>query len=355
MSESAMRNAVLPLPVTVLTGFLGSGKTTLLGKLLQQPEMAGTAVIINDFGEIGLDDLLVRQPEKPVLLKNGCLCCTVRGDLAIALQDLMLQRAREGYAFRRVMIETTGLADPAPIIHTLMTDPGIAGRYRLDGIVTMVDCANGLATLDRHPEAVKKAAVADRLLLTKRDIAGLEEVAHLRERLGYLNKGAILIDAKHGEVTASDVMGLGLYDSRTGRIDAERWLRAEAYDEAPDHHHCDGAHCGHASHRHRSTGRHSDGIRSCCLIRERPVAWNDFSGWMENLVATRSAELLRVKGIVNIRECPGEPLVIHGVQHVFHPPVRMDAWPSEDRRTRIVLIARDWDESAIAAQFAEMA
>jgi G3E family GTPase len=329
------------IPVTVLTGFLGSGKTTLLGKLLAQPEMAHTAVIINEFGEVGLDDLLLQQQDQPVLLKNGCLCCTVRGDLAITLQDLLLRRAREGYVFERVAIETTGLADPAPIIHTLMTDPGLAGRYRFDGIVTTVDCATGLATLDQHPEAAKQAAVADRLLLTKQDIADAEDIARLRRRLLTLNAGAVLIDATFGEIAAADVMGLGLRDPSTDRIDVDRWLRAGAYRAKHDH-----ADCDHDPHHHH--------IHACCLIRERPVAWNDFSAWMERLIETRSAELLRVKGIVNILECPGEPVVIHGVQHVFHPPARLAGWPSADERTRIVLIARDWSEREIAAQFAEL-
>jgi G3E family GTPase len=350
-----MTDAGQTLPVTVLTGFLGSGKTTLLGKLLLQPEMAGTAVIINEFGEVGLDDLLVQQQEKPVLLKNGCLCCTVRGDLAITLQDLLLRRVQQGYAFQRVMIETTGLADPAPIIHTLMTDPGIAGRYRLEGIVTVIDCVNGLGTFGRHPEATKQAAVADRLLLTKQDIARSDDIARLRQQLRVLNAGAILIDAPHGEVAAADVLGLGLYDPRTKRIDVEKWLRAEAYAEAHDHAACAIDGCRHESHHHNGpSGQHGDTIRSCCLIRERPIAWNDFSTWMGKLTETKSAELLRVKGIINIIECPGEPLVIHGVQDIFHPPVRMSAWPSGDERTRIVLIARDWDESEIAAEFAEL-
>lgn len=350
-----MTDAGQTLPVTVLTGFLGSGKTTLLCKLLLQPEMAGTAVIINEFGEVGLDDLLVQHEERPVLLKNGCLCCTVRGDLAITLQDLLLRRVQEGYAFQRVMIETTGLADPAPIIHTLMTDPGIGGRYRLEGIVTAIDCVNGLGTLDRHPEAAKQAAVADRLLLTKQDIAESRDVARLREHLRALNAGAILIDATYGEVVATELLGLGLYDPRTKRIDVEKWLRAAAYAEAHDHAGCAIDGCSHASHHHHEpSGRHGDQIRSCCLIRERPVAWSDFSAWMRRLIEKRSAELLRVKGIVNILECPGEPLVIHGVQHIFHPPVRMGAWSSGDERTRIVLITRDWDEREIAAEFAEL-
>lgn len=345
-----------PLPVTVLTGFLGSGKTTLLGRLLEQPEMAGTAVIINEFGEVGLDDLLIQAPrEKPVLLKNGCLCCTVRGDLAITLQDLFLQRAQRRYVFHRVMIETTGLADPAPILHTLMTDPGISDHYSLEGIVTVVDCVNGLATLDQHPEAAKQAAVADRLLLTKQDIANPDNVLQLRTRLFDLNSGAVTIDATLGNVAASDVLGLSLYDPRTKSLDVQKWLRAETYAETHAHNDCDKADCDHGSHHHHGENRHQDHIRSCCLVRDRPISWQDFSAWMERLIEQKGAELLRVKGIVNIVECPGEPLVIHGVQHVFHPPVRMSSWPSEDHRTRIVFITRDWDESAIAAEFAKLA
>lgn len=342
-----------PLPVTVLTGFLGSGKTTLLGKLLEQPEMEGTAVIINEFGEVGLDDLLVLAPqEKPVLLKNGCLCCTVRGDLALALQDLYLKRAQGRYAFHRVMIETTGLADPAPIVHTLMTDPGICGHYRLEGIVTVVDCANGLGTLDRHPEAAKQAAVADRLLLTKQDISDPGDVARLRARLSHLNAGSIMIDTTKGNVAAGEILGLSLYDPRTKSLDVQKWLRAEAYQEAHDQDLCHAGDCDHPSHRRGH--HHEDSIQSCCMIRDEPVSWAGFSAWMERLIEQRSAELLRVKGIVNIRECSGEPLVIHGVQQIFHPPVRMSAWPSADHRTRIVFITRDWDERAIAAEFAKL-
>ena len=346
-----------PLPVTVLTGFLGSGKTTLLQKLLERPEMAGTAVVINEFGEVGLDDLLIgATAQKPVLLKNGCLCCTVRGDLALTLQDLFLERAQGRNVFDRVMIETTGLADPAPILHTIMTDPGISTYYRLEGIVTVVDCVNGASTLDRHPEAVKQAAVADRLLLTKQDIADPHQVAHLRERLLGLNPGAILIDAPHGDLGSHSIVGLSLYDPATKSLNVQKWLRAESY-EAPHHHRdCDEACCDHSSHHHsRYHHPHDHHISSCCLIRDTPIAWDDFSAWMDALGAAKSANLLRVKGIVNIRECPGEPLVIHGVQHVFHPPVRMDAWPSEDHRTRIVFIARDLDRQAIASEFARIA
>ncbi|MFT4115394.1 CobW family GTP-binding protein [Bradyrhizobium sp.] len=343
-----------PIPVTVLTGFLGSGKTTLLGKLLGQPEMAGTAVIINEFGEVGLDDLLVSRADEPVLLKNGCLCCTVRGDLALALQDLLLKRMRQDYAFERVMIETTGLADPAPIIQTLVTDPGIAGRFRLDGVVTIVDCAVGLDTLDRFPESVKQAAIADRLLLSKQDIASPEDVVGLRTRLGALNPGAILVNAAHGDVAAAELLGLGLYDPESRDLDVERWLRADAYDTPHGHDDCAGAGCNHASHHKALSHRHIDRIRSCCLIRDRPIRWAEFSGWIDALIRTRSSELLRVKGIVDILECPGEPLVIHGVQQVFHPPVRMENWPSDDHRTRIVLIVRDWDDRDIAAMFARL-
>jgi G3E family GTPase len=340
-----------PLPVTVLTGFLGSGKTTLLRELLERPEMAGTAVIINEFGEVGLDDLLVRtHDQKPVLLKNGCLCCTVRGDLALTLQDLFLGRARSRNIFRLVMIETTGLADPAPILHTLMTDPGISRHYRLEGVVTVVDCVNGPGTLDRHPEAAKQAAVADRLLLTKQDIADPGVVSELRRRLLSLNPGAVLVDAHHGKLGSSSLIGLSLYDPNTKSLNVREWLRSEFHEMALAPHQCDGVGCHHSAHNHR----HDHDIGSCCLIRDRPIEWDEFSSWIEALSGTQSANLLRVKGIVNISECPGEPLVIHGVQHIFHPPIRLSAWPSDDRRTRIVIIARDLDRDTIPSEFGRL-
>src|SRR5882757_11350556 len=234
------------IPVTLLTGFLGSGKTTVLNHVLKQPDMAATAVVVNEFGEIGLDHLLVeRSSENVILLNSGCLCCTVRGDIVDTLTNLFVDRVKGKVPyFTRVAIETTGLADPAPILHTLMTDPIVAARYLLDGVVTTVDAVNGAGTLDRQPEAVKQAAVADRLIITKTDLADTASVNSLRARLAALNPGAPQLYAAQGAIDASALFGLGLFDPQTKSADVQRWLRDEAvahaeHDEAHDDDHHD--------------------------------------------------------------------------------------------------------------------
>lgn len=338
------------IPVTLLTGFLGSGKTTVLNRLLKHPSMAATAVVINEFGEVGLDHLLVeRSSEDFVLLNSGCLCCTVRGDLITTLRDLFLRRVRGEIAeFQRVVIETTGLADPAPILHTLMTDPLIAARYRLDGVVSTVDAVNGSATLDRQQEAVKQAAVADRLLMTKCDLASRDASLDLRIRLAALNPGAPILEIQNGAADPEALFDIGLYKPATKSPDVQAWLRAEAYSD--DHgrhaHEHDHHEHGHA-HARNDVNRHDDHVRAYCVVRDRPVAWVAFATWLDLLAAMRGDDLLRVKGIVNIADRPQQPVVIHGVQHVFHPPVLLDAWPSDDHRTRMVFITRDIPQSAI--------
>jgi G3E family GTPase len=319
------------IPVTVVTGFLGAGKTTLLNRLLKRPEMADTAVLINEFGEIGLDHLLVeRLDEDTVLLNAGCLCCTVRGDLVRALGGLGA-RIEAGRTIRRVAIETTGLADPAPILQTLMGHPAILRQFRLDGVVTLVDAANGAATLDAQPEAVKQAAVADRLVLTKTDLAAPEAVAALEARLSALNPGAPLLRAAHGEIAPDALLDAGLYDPATKAPDVERWLRAESY-AAHDHAH---------AHHHHDPNRHDVRIHAFCLEFDRPLQFEGIATWLEVLAATRGDAVLRVKGILNL-EGEDRPVAIHGVQHVFHPPERLPAWPPGDsRRSRIVFILRD--------------
>jgi G3E family GTPase len=336
------------VPVTLLTGFLGSGKTTVLNRLLKRPDMAATAVIVNEFGEVGLDHVLIeRSSGDTVLLASGCICCTVRDDLSATLTQLMLQKIRgEIPDFRRVVIETTGLADPAPILHMLMTDPAIAARYRLGGVVATIDAVNGSATLDQHMEGVKQAAVADRLLITKTDIAPAAQSALLRERLAALNPGARLIDVVDGMVDPTALFDIGLYSEATKSLDVQNWLRAEAYRTGTDHSHaCDALDCADPAHNHvhpvASANRHDHGIQSCCIVRTQPVPWEAFSSWLELLSEKRGDDLLRVKGIVNISERPGQPVVIHGVQRLFHPPVLLESWPSDDHRTRIVFITRN--------------
>jgi dihydroorotase len=330
------------IPATLLTGFLGSGKTTVLNHVLKQPGMAATAVIVNEFGEIGLDHLLVEQSsEDVVLLNSGCLCCTVRNDIVDTFTSLFVDRAKGKLPwFTRVVIETTGLADPAPILHTLMTEPIIAARYMLDGVVTTVDAVNGAGSLDRQPEAVKQAAVADRLLLTKTDLAEPARRRALEARLATLNPSAPLIPVAQGTVDPDRLFSLGFFDPATKSVDVQRWLRDEAFAAGHQHHH---------DAEHTDPNRHDDRIRAFCITRERPVSWAVLSGWLDGLAMMRGDDLLRFKAIVALNDRPDQPVVLHGVQHLFHPPVLLPQWPSEDRRTRMVFITRDLPQEAIEA------
>ncbi|MBM3620101.1 MAG: GTP-binding protein [Alphaproteobacteria bacterium] len=347
------------IPVSLLTGFLGSGKTTVLNHLLQCPELSNTVVVINEFGEIGLDhELIESSTEDLVLLKSGCLCCTIRGDLIDVLRSLAHRRAHDEITrFDRVVIETTGLADPAPILHTLMTDPVLAQHYRLEGVITVVDAAVGMATLDRQIESVKQAAVADRLLLTKTDLVDSETRGALVERLKALNPAAPVIQARGGIVNPARLFDTGLYNPATKSLDVRKWLNAEAFEAGGHHHgqaqdsalhrHDHGATANGQAHAHaHHPNRHDDHIRAVCLTVDDPIDGDAFDGWLEALLVLRGPDILRVKGIVNIRNLKG-PLVFHGVQHVFHPPIMLKKWPGGDRRTRIVFIVRDMSESGL--------
>ena len=339
------------LPVSVLTGFLGSGKTTVLSYLTQQPALSGTLVLINEFGEIGLDHhFLVMRSEDDVVIEmsSGCLCCTIRGDLAKTLHEAPARlTGRSGkLLFDRVIIETTGLADPAPILHTLMTDPAVARRYRLDGVITAVDAVNGDDTLDRQIESVKQAAVADRLLITKTDLADNDVLRRLQDRLRGLNPAAPQIISENGAVDPASLFDAGLYDPKTKSLDVQNWLKAEAYAEPHDHEHGT-ADRGHThTHQHNDVNRHDADIKAVCLTIDEPIHGDALDLWLEALLLLRGADFLRIKGIINVVDFDG-PVVIHGVQHIFHPAVMLKEWPSEDRRSRIVFITRDMDESAL--------
>lgn len=341
------RGPAEPIPLTIITGFLGAGKTSLLNQLLRDPALAATAVLVNEVGEISLDHLFYEVVDgETLLLAGGCMCCSVRGDLVAALENILrgIDNGRTA-AYRRVVIETTGLADPASVLHAVMAHPYLVQRYRLDGIVTLVDAVNGEATLDAHQEAVKQAAMADRLVLSKSDLASAEQAAVLRARLAALNPAAVILDAAKGEAGAAALLNAGLYDPAAKIPDVQRWL-AEAAVEAAEHAHHDHADADAHHHHH-----HDDKIRSFAIATETPIPLSTIEMFLDLLRATHGAKLLRLKGIVRLAEEPDQPLVLHVVQHIMHPPARLAAWPDDDRRSRLVCVTYDLDPSIVRRLF----
>jgi G3E family GTPase len=342
------------MPVSVLTGFLGSGKTTVLNRLLRDPAMARVMVIINEFGEIGIDHELVESAtDDMILLQSGCLCCTVRSDLIETIQALLLKQERsEIPEFDRIVIETTGLADPAPILQAVMTDPMVTNRLSLDGVIATVDAVVGEATLDRHMEAVKQIAVSDRLLLTKTDLVEENQCLAIERRLRALNPGAPIIHTLDGEIEPHRLFDVGLYNPATKSLDVQRWLDDEKYKSGSQEEHegHDGGIVDHhgQAHEHRAAdvNRHDSHINAVCMVVDEPIPGEALDRWLGSLFLLNGPDLLRFKAIINVAELPG-PMILHGVQHVIHPPTMLKRWPSDDRRTRMVFITHDIDEHVL--------
>jgi G3E family GTPase len=305
--------------------------------------MANAAVVVNEFGETGLDHLLIRSArENVVLLDSGCLCCTIHDSLRETLAELWMGRVRgELPRFDRVLLESTGLAEPGPIMQSITHDPFVREHFRLDGVVTCVDAVHGAVQLEEHPEALRQAAVADRLLLTKTDLAAPDAVAALTTRLRRVNPAAPVVVAVHGGVRPDQVLGAGLYNPDTRTLDVPRWLAEGAYR---------GAAHGHT----HDASRHGDRIRAHCLRVDHPVSWAGLAAWCELMAETHGDALLRVKGLVGIAET-GKPVVVHGVHRIFDRPVRLDGWPDADHGSRLVVIARDLDGEYLRRTLAVLA
>jgi G3E family GTPase len=334
-------------PVTILTGFLGSGKTTLLNRALRDPAMANTAVVINEFGEVGLDHMLAAQSDDTIMvLENGCLCCTVFGDLVTTLNNLF--HAREDGAiprFDHVVIETSGLADPSPLIQAFLSDPILAGLYRIGSVVATVDAVNGQGTLDQHAESVRQVALADCILLTKLDLVEpakeKETEAAMRARLRRLNPAAKILRIDDPDLNVGAMLrGAGL-DPNDAAAGARAWLNAAAYEQhdVHDHH--------HHSDDHDHHGLHDRDIASFCFIRDDPIPREALRLLLDALQQNLGPNLLRVKGIIHVAEEPERPAIIQGAQHLLHNLSWLDRWPDDDRRSKIVFITQNFDRAEV--------
>jgi G3E family GTPase len=352
-------------PVTILTGFLGSGKTTLLNRALRDPSMANTAVVINEFGEVGLDHLLAAQSDDTIMvLENGCLCCTVFGDLVTTLNNLFHQREDGAIPrFDHVVIETSGLADPSPLIQAFLSDPTLAGLYRIGAVVATVDAVNGPHTLDEHIESVRQVALADYILITKLDLVEPAKAkaaeAALSARLRRLNPAAKITRIDDPAFDVGEVLRADALKPGDPKADARAWLNAAAYMEQDaqahdlhkglhhDHHHDQGEEDHEHQDLHDHHHLHDRDIASFCFVREQPITREALRLLLDALQQNLGPNLLRVKGIVHVAEEPDRPAVIQGAQHLLHNLDWLPRWPDADRRSKIVFITQDFDRAEI--------
>jgi G3E family GTPase len=328
-----MANDRGPIPILVVSGFLGSGKTTLLRNLLIAPEAGEIAVIVNEFGEVGIDHHLVRKTDvRTTLLRNGCVCCSMRDDLSEALRHLLSQRERGTIPrFGRVVIETTGLADPAPILHTIVAEPVLRNHFRVERVVTTIDAIAGASNLESYGEALRQVAAADHVIVTKQDLTTPEVAEDLKAKLRSINPTATFVDASFGSIDFAPLLaresqhseGLGRLGGDPFKVDGDLVAPASV----------------HAM---------SDRVASRCLNFERPLNWQMFGIWLTMLLHRHGDRVLRLKGLLNVGAGQG-PLLVEGVQHVIHVPRHLREWPDEDRRSRIVFIARDLDLTQVEA------
>ena len=337
-----------PIPITLLTGFLGSGKTTVLNHLVRT--LPRTAILMNEFGEVALDHQLLQKMEGPMaLLSGGCVCCTISGSLSPTLKNLWMARQKGDIpAFERVIIETTGIADPVPVLDNLLHDNWVRARFRLDGVVTTVDALFGMGQLDEQAEAVKQVAVADRLLLTKTDLVPAGTVAALRERLVALNPAADIVTVTHGELDPAAIQNLGLWNAETQSMEVARWLKPQRYQPAS------AGKLGGANPitGKRMTALHDVRIQAFSVVIDTPLDRYGLQSALGMLTSFRAENLLRFKAIVNLQDEP-QPAVLHGVQHVLYPEVKLDAWPDDDHRSRFVFIVRDLEPEFVAKLLAD--
>lgn len=369
MTHTSASQGTARIPVYLLTGFLGSGKTTVLNQLVKQADMARTLVIINEFGAVSLDHLLVSHANEDIVVElgSGCLCCTIRGDLAKTLRDASWRYARNGVRqFDRVIIETTGLADPAPVLHTLLTDRSIFSQYRLQGVVTTIDAVNATATLDRHPEAQKQAGLADLLLLTKTDltvdVATDPELSlqRLKQRLKRMNPQARLLQIQDGALAAAELLQLDHVEPELSATPMAQWLNIQAFTPQQAFKALKPGQSRLALGEMNMTteagsrgdvNRHDDQIQAHCFTFDRPFCAGRFEGWLQLVMQLMGHNILRIKGIIHLKDHAG-PMVIHGVQHIFHPPAWLAQWPEQDRQTKLVFITYDIDRATLAGTFA---